>query len=265
MKKSVASIAAVVLLSALPTGPVRGQVIRRPPIRPSDVVAPPEGVTKRPKKEILGTLDIKRFDAKRDSQGINISGEIRNTQATGVDSVVTWSILRQNGNGWTKINSGTATVKGYSTHPVTMTLPASNDALRLRFDVSSSKPSKYTAKEFNLAARDVKFVILYRTGGWVLIRDDREGMDPNKLIGEEASKVREALNSLGFKTEMRITKPGLIGNTNRTMLYARAENEIERSFDSRSEADEFARSLKSLVPANARDFGTGLRMRRLER
>ncbi|MEX2114279.1 MAG: hypothetical protein WD845_13890 [Pirellulales bacterium] len=245
--------------SAIFASPSHGQVIRRPPIRPSDVTAPPKdagAITKRPspeeKESVAGGLWIKGLSAKRIDSGISIVGVIGNNSPKSLDGVA-YTISRWNGNGWTTIAGGKdLSVGSNKSYDAAGFLNASNQAIKLKLDVSGpgvfGAPVVKKTKEWTLPARRTAFVVRYRAKRWALAADFKEG-DTAGTIFEDARRHAATLNSLGFETQIRNTtnQEVLGGLSYRSLVFARTPTEQSRTFDNLPAAEEFRGSLRTLV------------------
>jgi hypothetical protein len=200
-------------------------------------------------KDLLGGLVIKRFDAGRDGPKINIIGVVGNIVSW--DLHFNYKLSTWNGKTWTLVaEGGTRLIRAKESMNVQEKIPTTNDALKLKLEISAAKTSG-TSKEFKLAAKKTVFTAHYGTtkSRWVVTLDYREDSNPNKLIGEAARKRAAELNALGLETQIHITQTtNLFGpDSNRIILYFRTQKEQTRTFDTEDAAKAFLHSLHKLA------------------
>jgi hypothetical protein len=292
MKTLTTSVVLAVTFCALLTSVTQGQLILKPsraakalrivpptgkpttkppklPFVPPDVTSLPKGsdkltavknnrrdsVVPKPYIDVLGQLEIISFSPSSAPAFSPLKAVIRNKSIETINA--TYTISQWNGRAWANYTSGAVTIRPKTTAEVATQFRFTGDTQRFRIVISGPGSMVYCSKECHLdATPKTTFVFRYKTRGWVLIADQtQKGSD--QLIGAEARKNIPFLNSIGFRTEVhRTTNTGLFGDSYRTMVYARLDNAIERTFDTREERDAFAKSVKRIVPTVGRDIDT---------
>jgi hypothetical protein len=128
-------------------------------------------------------------------------------------------------------------------------IPTTNDAVRLKLEVNGHAGAfdrQSVSKEFRLAAKKQAFVVRYKTknGGWACIWE-QSGDDPSFINSyrQVAQRRAEVCQALGFETKSPVDKVNpanpFKSTYYRMRVYARAQAELERAFDTEQQARAF--------------------------
>jgi len=176
---------------------------------------------------------------------------------------MTYTFSRWDGGAWKPIHSGTAVVPAKGSRTVGVTVPRTNEAQRVRLDVSAAGHVS-VAREIKLHARRV-YVLRYKTPGWVQI-DYQFQKTTSELIGQGVNAKMAEAKALGFETKRKTDRTVVVLGTDsyRTYAYARLDDWKEKTFATKEERDAFHRKILKVVPSYTND-GPGLNTRLVER
>jgi hypothetical protein len=159
MREFFTSFVKAVVLTALVTVSARGQakIDKKPP---GDLTTPVKNPTAgdsvplpKNSKELLGGLVIKQLDAVREPKknAIVITAVVANTSPFGLDRV-TWTFSKWTGKEWAAISSssGPGNILAKDAVPMACTLPLTNDAAKIKFEVRAATTKEAVSKEYSL-------------------------------------------------------------------------------------------------------------------
>lgn len=199
---------------------------------------------------IMGGLGIQKFEAHRDGDGIMLNAIVSNTSSQLVS--FNFQISRQSGSKWTLIHEGSRLIGPKDQMGIAFSLPRMNEAVKFKFEVDGGNDEASFSKQFQLKAVPLSFVVRYGTSGnWVPARDYPDDLSDGFDAAEFA---RLKLRPLGLETNIRKKKstnfydPFTITTKLHTSLTVRTPRMLSRSFESRAEAEQFRKTLISLVP-----------------
>ena len=251
-------LVSVVILSVasglLATGTAQAQFTRRPSKAIQQKVQSPSDAVRfrvpvESKTAALGGLGIKTLEARRSGNRIMISATVGNTSFQPLS--FSYKISKRTGSTWTRIQEGGSRMIASKENMLfSASIPHTNDPVRFKFEINGGD-NDYKVKEVKLAARHVNYVVRYGTSGdWVLAREYHNDLSN----GFDASELaRTQLHPLGLETQIRKKKktgldsPFSINTRIYTALSVRTSGWLERAFDDRNEAEQFRRTLISLV------------------
>lgn len=237
-----------------PTSSVLGGVITQDKAKNTDILSRPVDVfdaKKLPTDDIVGRLRLKSFTATRNGQNLTATAVLSNTAKTAYAGVqYTLSTLK--GNNWVVVKTGVVSVNAQEQSTVVATLPATRDALTLKFDMlapgDASKRPQQESKQFNLAAKSSTFVVRYSAREWTLAGVFND--DNSKNQGADAQRLAMKLQKFGFETQRRSKHEMTPFEVSyRVSIFIRTAEPIEQTFPSWQEAVSFRDSLRALVPS----------------
>lgn len=204
-----------------------------------------------PSPKITGVIGIAEMKANELGR---IDFPLTNKGATNVQ--VTYTISKWNGSAWSVLKTRNLTLAAKGTDNQLFVVPRTNESQRVRLEVSAAGHIS-VAKVLTMKPKKV-YVVRYKTQRWVQI-DYQYQRTTNQLIGQGVNaKIAEA-KALGFATKRKTDEtPYAFGaNAYRTYAYAKADNWLERTFNTKAEQDAFHRNILKLVPPYTND-GPGL-------
>jgi hypothetical protein len=201
------------------------------------------------KNRLFGGPGIQKFEASRVGDGIMISATVSNTADQSASFY--FKLSRQIGNRWSTIHEGSRLIGPKDQVSSVFTLPRSNDALKLRFEIDGGNDDAAFSKEFRLKALPMSFIVRYGTSGdWVPAREYFDDLS-NGFDASEFARLN--LRTHGLDTKIRkktstvVDDPFSIQTKLFTTLFVRTDGMLNKTFETRAEAESFRRTLISLV------------------
>jgi hypothetical protein len=247
MLKFMTSGVVVFGLAALLAGSAHGQV--KVTHRPAGgdftgVYKKRPGSVQQPNFDVLGLLKVQSFYSYRAKslRATITSNSIKPIKAN-------YSILIWDGKHWKRIRSGLVNVPAKRSARVVVAIDRSTSTRYFKIELRNSEFRINLTRRCKVAGvKPTTYLVRYSTNGWVLVRDDKEGKDPNHLIGEPATAAAKTLRTYGFKTRLVINKNEIpFFESYRITLFVKTPQRIERTFNTKQEADDFTSALRRLV------------------
>ncbi|MGE3315014.1 MAG: hypothetical protein AB7O26_07835 [Planctomycetaceae bacterium] len=227
-------------------GPVRGKLPE------TDVIVDPatRPAQKSRTKDVIRAhrLFIRHFSASRTTGRIAIRANLSNL-AQAVDENVNFTIMRMEAGRWVTVSTGKLDIPAGRSRDISAAMSPTNEAVRLKIDITATSPYMYDSKEFRLReiAAPSKHILAYGTNDWVLAYERKGNVDSGQLRAEEAHKRARQLAEFGFATRITTkTTTDFFKDTEHIHLWIRTPMQT-REFDTVEEALAFARGMKSLI------------------